>query len=580
MVSRRPPKLSYSQLLSEIESGNIESLMLIPARREVIAKYSDGTEIIVPILRNDQNILRTAQLSKIPLTVKDIRQEQALAGLFGNLGFILILIVGLSFLFKRSAGIANKAMGFAKSQARLKAQEQLQVRFEDVAGVSDASEELKEVVSFLKNPDLLIKLGAKIPKGILLIGPPGTGKTLLAKAIAGEAEVPFFSIAASEFVELFVGVGASRVRDLFQQAKDKAPCIIFIDEIDAVGRQRGAGIGGGNDEREQTLNQLLTEMDGFGDNSGIILLAATNRPDVLDSALMRPGRFDRRIEVLLPDRIGRRDILAVHARSKPLDQNVSMDDWAIRTPGFSGADLQNLLNEAAIITARDNLNIIGNNQIEAALEKITVGLRVSSLQDGPSKRLVAYHEVGHALVASQLKTADQVDKITILPRGSGIGGFTRFFPNEDVIDSGLYSKNYLSNKIIVALGGRAAEQIVFGDAEITQGASSDLELVASLAREMVTKFGFSKLGPISHNSSDSAVFLGRDLIERKGSYSDSTGNAIDIEIREIAKSSLKRAVEILKDKRELMDNIVEILLVEETIDSTKFKELLKSQLYA
>ena len=398
MFGEKPKSVSYSSLLEQIRNGDVSTLELVPARREVRVTYPDGTKSTVSIFVNDQQILRAAEASATPLTVRDIRGEQAMAGLLGNLGLVLLLVVGLSFLLRRSAQMANRALGFGRSQPRLKPQEDLQVRFEDVAGINDAKEELEEVVTFLKQPESFTGLGAKIPRGVLLVGPPGTGKTLLARAIAGEAEVPFFSMAASEFVELFVGVGASRVRDLFRQAKEKSPCIVFIDEIDAVGRQRGAGIGGGNDEREQTLNQLLTEMDGFADNSGVILLAATNRADVLDAALTRPGRFDRRIDVSLPDRRGREAILGVHARTRPLDPEIDLAAWARRTPGFSGAELANLINEAAILTAREQQPFISDRQLEGALERITMGLSAKPLQDSAKKRLIAYHEVGHALV--------------------------------------------------------------------------------------------------------------------------------------------------------------------------------------
>ena len=379
--SDRQKTVSYSDLLSDIQAEKIQSLELIPARREVKALYGDGTERTVAVFSNDQQILRAAESAGTPLTVRDTRQEEALAGMVGNLGLILLIIIGLTFLLRRSAQVANRALGFGRSQPRIKPEDELNVRFEDVAGINLAKQELQEVVTFLKQPEAFIRLGAKIPRGVLLVGPPGTGKTLLARAIAGEAGVPFFSMAASEFVELFVGVGASRVRDLFRKAKEKAPCIVFIDEIDAVGRQRGAGIGGGNDEREQTLNQLLTEMDGFAENSGVILLAATNRADVLDTALMRPGRFDRRINVGLPDRKGRLDILSVHARSRPLADSVDLEDWARRTPGFSGADLANLLNEAAILTARQRSLAIEDSHLETALERITMGLTAAPLQD-------------------------------------------------------------------------------------------------------------------------------------------------------------------------------------------------------
>ena len=396
---------------------------------------------------------------------------------------------------------------------------------------------------------------------------------MLAKAIAGEAGVPFFSIAASEFVELFVGVGASRVRDLFRKAKEKSPCIIFIDEIDAVGRQRGAGIGGGNDEREQTLNQLLTEMDGFADNSGVILLAATNRADVLDTALMRPGRFDRRIQVDLPDRKGREAILAVHARSRPLSDEVSLADWALRTPGFSGADLANLINEAAILTARNDRSFVGSSELEAALERITMGLSASPLQDSAKKRLIAYHEIGHALVAAHTPHADPVDKVTLLPRSGGVGGFTRFFPDEEVIDSGLVSKAYLRARLVMALGGRAAEMVVFGPGEITQGASGDLQMVSQLAREMVTRFGFSSLGPVALEGGDQQVFLGRDLIHNRPSDAESTGKAIDACVRQLAIQALNEAIALLETRREVMDRLVEALITEETLSSSRFHDL-------
>ena len=573
---QRQPDVSYSTLLKEISSGSVKELVLVPARRQVIVTYRDGKQITVPVLANDQQILRVAEASGTPLNVKDVRQEQALAGLAGNLALIVLIVVGLSLLLRRSAQAANKAMGFGRTQARTSPQDEITVRFEDVAGIGEAKEELQEVVTFLKQPETFIKLGARIPRGVLLIGPPGTGKTLLAKAIAGEAGVPFFSIAASEFVEMFVGVGASRVRDLFKKAKDKAPCIVFIDEIDAVGRQRGAGIGGGNDEREQTLNQLLTEMDGFADNSGVILLAATNRPDVLDTALMRPGRFDRRIQVGLPDRPGRESILAVHARTRPLSDEVSLAEWASRTPGFSGADLANLLNEAAILTARHGASFLGNRELEEALERITMGLTAAPLQDGAKKRLIAYHEIGHALVASLTPHADPVDKVTLLPRSGGVGGFTRFFPDEEIIDSGLVTRAYLRARLVMALGGRAAEIVVFGDSEVTQGASGDLQMVSQLAREMVTRFGFSDLGPVALEGQDQEVFLGRDLVNTRQSYAESTGREIDHRVRALAQEALQQAIDLLQPRRQLMDRLVEALIDEETLQSDRFQDLISS----
>ena len=562
---------SYSQLLADLRGGKVKELELSLRQREVLVRYRDGGQARVPVFSNDQLLLRTAESARVPLAVRDDRAEAAMAGLVSNGLLVVILLAGLALLLRRSAQVANRALGFGSSKPRLQPEGSLAVRFEDVAGIGEAKEELQEVVTFLKTPERFTSIGARIPKGVLLVGPPGTGKTLLAKAIAGEAGVPFFSISGSEFVEMFVGVGASRVRDLFAKAKTKAPCIIFIDEIDAVGRQRGAGIGGGNDEREQTLNQLLTEMDGFEPNSGVILLAATNRPDVLDAALMRPGRFDRRITVDLPDRRGREEILAVHARSRPLNPAVSLADWARRTPGFSGADLANLLNEAAILTARRQQAAIDEKALSDALERITMGLSVAPLQDSAKKRLIAYHEVGHALLTCLVPHADRLDKVTLLPRAGGVGGFARTMPDEEVLDSGLISKAYLQARMVVAMGGRAAELVVFGPAEITQGASGDLELVARIGREMVTRYGFSSLGPVALEGDGAEVFLGRDWLRPQPSYSQDTGNRIDIQVRGLAREALDQAVALLQPRRALMDALVERLIAEETIEGDDFR---------
>ena len=568
--------MSYSGLLQSIRTGKVKDLVLSPRQREVQVRLQDGRQQTIPVFANDTLLLRTAEAARVPLTVRDDRQNEATASLISNLLLAALLLGGLALLIRRSAQVANRAIGFGRSQPRLQADETNSVRFEDVAGIGEAKEELQEVVTFLKTPETFTGIGARIPKGVLLVGPPGTGKTLLAKAIAGEAGVPFFSLAASEFVEMFVGVGASRVRDLFRQAKAKAPCIIFIDEIDAVGRQRGAGIGGGNDEREQTLNQLLTEMDGFEENSGVVLLAATNRPDVLDTALMRPGRFDRQISVDLPDRRGREQILAVHARSKPLDDSVSLADWALRTPGFSGADLANLLNEAAILTARRERQTIDERSLIDALERITMGLAVAPLQDNAKKRLIAYHEIGHALLTTLVPNADRLDKVTLLPRAGGVGGFARMTPDEERMDSGLVSKADLKARLVVALGGRAAELVIFGPSEITQGASGDLEMVSRLCREMVTRFGFSELGPVALDSDGSEVFLGRDWLRPQPTHSMITGNRIDQQVRLLARQALDQAVALLQPRRPLLDALVEALIVEETLEGDRLREMVEA----
>ena len=565
---------SYSQLLQDLSSGRVKDLLLSPRQGVVDATYRDGRNVQVPVFNDNQLLIRTATQAQVPLTVRDEQRDEAMAGLLGNLLLVMLLLTGLTLLIRRSSQVANRALGFGRSQPRLQAEGSVGVHFEDVAGIGEAKEELQEVVTFLRSPERFTSVGAKIPKGVLLVGPPGTGKTLLAKAIAGEAGVPFFSMAASEFVEMFVGVGASRVRDLFRQAKAKAPCIIFIDEIDAVGRQRGAGIGGGNDEREQTLNQLLTEMDGFEENSGVILLAATNRPDVLDSALMRPGRVDRRITIDLPDRKGREDILSVHARSRPLADSVSLADWASRTPGFSGADLSNLLNEAAILTARRQQDRIDDAAIGDALERITMGLTAAPLQDSAKKRLIAYHEVGHALLTTLLPNADKLDKVTLLPRAGGVGGFARTMPDEDIIDSGLISKAYLRSRLVVVLGGRAAEIVVFGPSEVTQGAAGDLQMVSRICREMVTRYGFSSLGPVALESDAGQVFLGRDWIRPEAPpYSSRTGSQIDAQVRKLAAAALEQALAVLRPRRQLLDRLVEHLIAEETINGEEFRAL-------
>ena len=462
-------------------------------------------------------------------------------------------------------------MNFGKSRARFQMEAKTGVKFDDVAGIEEAKEELQEVVTFLKKPERFTAVGAKIPKGVLLVGPPGTGKTLLAKAIAGEAGVPFFSISGSEFVEMFVGVGASRVRDLFKKAKENAPCIIFIDEIDAVGRQRGAGIGGGNDEREQTLNQLLTEMDGFEGNTGIIIIAATNRADVLDSALMRPGRFDRQVMVDRPSFKGRHDILKVHARDKKLSDDVSLETVARRTPGFAGADLENLLNEAAILAARRQQLTITNKDVDDAIDRITIGLTKPPLLDSKTKRLIAYHETGHALLMTLLKYSDDLNKVTIIPRSSGAGGFAQPIPNEEQMDSGLYSRAWMLDRVVVGFGGRAAEEIVFGYGEVTTGASNDLQQNTGLVRQMVTRFGMSELGPLMLEQPNQEVFLGGNW--NRSELSEDVAARIDEQVRDMLELCYQKARNILLENRDLVDRLAETLIERETLDGEEFRAI-------
>ncbi|NET49699.1 MAG: ATP-dependent zinc metalloprotease FtsH, partial [Merismopedia sp. SIO2A8] len=520
---------------------------------------------------NMPELISSLKEKKVSFDIHPPRTESALWGLLGNLIFPVLLIGGLFLLFRRSGnapGGPGQAMNFGKSKARFQMEAKTGVMFDDVAGIDEAKEELQEVVTFLKKPERFTAVGARIPKGVLLVGPPGTGKTLLAKAIAGESGVPFFSISGSEFVEMFVGVGASRVRDLFKKAKENAPCIIFIDEIDAVGRQRGAGIGGGNDEREQTLNQLLTEMDGFEGNTGIIIIAATNRVDVLDAALLRPGRFDRQVMVDPPDIKGRLEVLDVHARNKKLADDIKLEVIARRTPGFTGADLANLLNEAAILTARRRKESITMAEIDDAVDRVIAGMEGTPLVDSKSKRLIAYHELGHAIIGTLVKDHDPVQKVTLIPRGQA-RGLTWFSPDED---QGLISRAQLKARITGALGGRAAEDVIFGDAEVTTGAGNDLQQVTGMARQMVTRFGMSKLGPLSLEGQQSEVFLGRDLMTRS-EYSDEIASRIDAQVRVIVEECYQDACQIVQDNRMVIDRLVDLLIEKETIDGDEFRQI-------
>ncbi len=576
-LAQQKPKneLSYSQFLEKLEKGEIAKVEIDKTtnKAKVVLKGQNPKESPKEVILFNQNqdlvpkIL--AKKDEVEFSINSSVDRSTTLGVLFNLVIIFILLGGLIMIIRRSASASGQAFSFGKSKARFQMEAKTGVVFDDVAGIEEAKEELQEVVTFLKEPEKFTAVGAKIPRGVLLIGPPGTGKTLLAKAIAGEAAVPFFSISGSEFVEMFVGVGASRVRDLFRKAKENAPCLIFIDEIDAVGRQRGAGIGGGNDEREQTLNQLLTEMDGFEGNTGIIVIAATNRPDVLDSALLRPGRFDRQVSVDYPDFKGRIGILEVHAKNKKISPEVSIEAIARRTPGFSGADLANLLNEAAILTARRHKEAVTMLEVNDAVDRIVAGMEGVPLTDSKSKRLIAYHEVGHAIVATLTPGHDPLEKVTLIPRGQA-QGLTWFAPDEE---RGLITKTQIKAMITSTLGGRAAEDVIFGDSEITTGASNDLEKVTSFARQMVTKFGMSELGLLSLGGQEQPVFLGNESMQR-AEYSEAVAARIDNQIRTIATQCYEQAKNIIRENRLAIDRIVDILIERETIDGKEFRQLL------
>jgi len=566
-------RMNYGRFLDSLAAGRINAVDVFDGGRTAIVEATDpdfghGQRLRVDLPGLGPDLLNQLKEQHISFDVHPPRPSSPVWGVLGNMLLPLLLIGSLILLARRSSGLPGgpgQAMQFSKSKARFMMEAETGVTFDDVAGVEEAKQDLKEIVTFLKTPERFTAVGARIPKGALLVGPPGTGKTLLAKAIAGEAGVPFFSLSGSEFVEMFVGVGASRVRDLFKKAKDNSPCLIFIDEIDAVGRQRGAGMGGGNDEREQTLNQILTEMDGFEGNSGIIVLAATNRPDVLDSALLRPGRFDRQVTVDPPDIKGRLAILEVHARDKKLAEDLSLESVARRTPGFTGADLANLLNEAAILTARRRKLEIGLVEVDDAVDRVIAGMERQPLTDGRSKRLIAYHEVGHALVGSLLQDHDPVQKVTLIPRGQA-QGLTWFSPDEE---QELVSCSQLKARIMGALGGRAAEQIVFGQAEITTGAGGDFQQVSTIARQMVTQFGMSDMGPISLASQDREVFLGRDLMIRSA-MSNASARNVDQQVFNLVHQLYQDTVALLSQYRECMDRVVDVLIEQESLNGEEF----------
>jgi len=576
-------RMTYGRFLEYLEMGWIKQVDLYDNSRNAIVEASS------PELGNRPQIIRvdipvgTSQLIqklkeyKIDFDSHPTENQNIWVTVASNVLLPIIFVGGLFYFFQNSENFPGNSdsspMNIGKSTARFERRPDTGIFFNDIAGIDEAKAEFEEIVSFLKQPEKYTIVGAKIPKGILVVGPPGTGKTLLAKAIANEADVPFFSVAGSEFVEMFIGIGASRVRDLFKKASENAPCIVFIDEIDAVGRERGAGIGGGNDEREQTLNQLLTEMDGFKENKGVIVVGATNRVDILDSALLRPGRFDRQVTVNLPDRLGRVGILKVHARNKPISDDVSLLQLANRTPGFSGADLANLLNEAAILATRYKKSSITKNEVNEAADRIIGGIAGTPMEDNKNKRLIAYQEVGHAIIGSVLKSHDEVEKITLVPRG-GAKGLTWFTPEEDQT---LVSRSELLARIITTLGGRAAEQVVFGAPELTTGASGDLQRVTNLARQMVTRFGMSNIGPIAlEDENNGQIFLGANMTPENSDYAESLADRIDDQVCKIINYCEQKSVEIIIDNRVIIDLIVEKLLDIETMDGTEFRELLST----
>jgi len=567
--------ISINELASQITSGNVSKI--VEDENSLVVTLKDGSENIAikesgaTLVEQLLNYGVTADALNHSNISIEVKQPSEWGAIISFLGYILpFILVGAAFffIFRQAQGSNNAAISFGKSRARMFSGDQPKVTFSDVAGVDEAKEELQEVVEFLREPQKFISLGARIPKGVLLVGPPGGGKTLLAKAVSGEAGVPFFSISGSEFVEMFVGVGASRVRDLFDQAKKHSPCIIFIDEIDAVGRHRGAGLGGSHDEREQTLNQMLVEMDGFDTDTNVIIMAATNRPDILDPALLRPGRFDRRVVLDRPDMRGRQAILNVHIKGKPLAPEVDLTVLAKSTPGFVGADLENLVNEAAILAARRNKKQIGQSEFEEAIERVIAGPeRKSRLINEDEKRIIAYHEAGHAIVIAALPEADMVQKISIISRGMA-AGYTISLPEDDRT---LMSKNKMMAEMIGLLGGRASEEIVFND--ITSGASNDIEHVTKLARKMVTRLGMSpELGPMVYGQKDELVFLGREISEQRD-YSEAVAETIDSEVQKLVTSAYKSAKEILTKYRSKLDEVANRLLEVETLSKDEFDKI-------
>ncbi|OAT80687.1 ATP-dependent zinc metalloprotease FtsH [Desulfotomaculum copahuensis] len=563
---------NYNQFYQAVNQGQVAKVTVQsrPTTNLIIGDTKDGTHFQVIALKTDTQLTNLLLEKGVPMNTEEPPPPGMWANIFTSVLPILIFVLLFFFMMQQTQGGGNRVMSFGKSRARLHTDEKKRVTFADVAGADEVKEELEEIVEFLKNPKKFSELGARIPKGVLLFGPPGTGKTLLARAVAGEAGVPFFSISGSDFVEMFVGVGASRVRDLFEQAKKNAPCIVFIDEIDAVGRQRGAGLGGGHDEREQTLNQLLVEMDGFSPNEGIIIIAATNRPDILDPALLRPGRFDRQVVVDIPDIVGRKEILKVHVRGKPLAKDVDLDVLARRTPGFTGADLANLVNEAALLSARFNKSEIGQHELENSIERVIAGPeKKSKVISEKEKKLVSYHEAGHAVVGYLLPNTDPVHKVSIIPRGRA-GGYTLLLPKEDRY---YMTRSMLLDQVTMLLGGRVSEAVVLK--EISTGAQNDLERATEIVRRMVMEYGMSdELGPLTFGRKQETVFLGRDLA-RDRNYGEEVASSIDKEVRQIIEKNYNRAKEILEKHIDTLHLIARTLMEKETIEAEEFAALMK-----
>lgn len=574
----RIQNLTYTQFLHKVENGSISSVML--SDNSLIAKpgiepshkaaVQTKYKVLIPL--SDPGLIDKLEKYNVDISVEPPNNSAQWLMILGNFLLPALFFVALFLIFRSAQSGGSQAMSFGKSKAKMMLDNKVKITFADVAGIDEAKQELEEIVDFLKNGERYLALGAKIPKGVLLVGAPGTGKTLMAKAVAGEAGVPFFSISGSDFVEMFVGVGASRVRDLFEQAKRHAPCIVFIDEIDAVGRQRGAGLGGGHDEREQTLNQLLVEMDGFDGTQGIIIVAATNRPDILDNALLRPGRFDRQVVIDRPDILGREQILEVHAKGKPLSTEVNTKVIAKRTPGFTGADLSNLINEAALLAARKSKKEIEMIDIEEAIDKVIAGPeKKSRIISDEEKENTAYHEVGHALMAKLLKDCDPLHKVTIIPRGMALG-ITMTLPEKDHLT---YKKSQLFAQIAMLLGGRVAEEITFGNTEITTGASNDIERATDLARKIITTYGMSdKLGPITLGKRNEHVFLGRDFGHDRN-FSEEVASLIDREIKALIDERYGFAKNLLSQNKDIIEGLVRVLLEKETLDDKEFDEIIE-----